>query len=293
MSKYSVPMSVLAVQLTAKCNLDCSFCVGANYMVQDDTTSTDQESRLKDVLAEKTDIRHIVWSGGEPLLALRRATSLSAIARELAPKAHQQFLSNGRKLKMSQVDVLNTFDQVTVSIDGFEKGERSLQGFIDEGAHEAMEALYALEKVDTWAVITSQQLWGARWHEDIMKLHNAIWHLGFTSVGIILDKKMEKPLFTDQVLNFVYGYKQIVENIHNLNKAYGTDLHLTIPGFFRHYECNSCSEAGDLEPNGTFSRHNDCDAIDDVGCSNFASVIGVENYKYINKFLRPNFKEGK
>lgn len=288
MTKHSVPMSVLAIHLTAKCNLDCSFCKGADYMVQADTSSSDQSRRLNEVLAEHTEVKHIVWSGGEPLLALRRATALAEEVREKAPQARQQFLTNGRKLKMSQVEALKTFDQVTVSIDGFARGERTLEGFVDEGVYEAFEAMHALDNIDTWAVVTSEQLWDGRWHEDIMKLHESFWHLGFKSVGLILDKKMEKPLFTDQVLNFVYGYKQIVEKVGELNEAYGTDAFLNLPGFFRHYKCNACSESGGLEPSGSFVRQEDCTPIEVPGCSNLASVIGLENYKYLNKFLRPN-----
>ena len=288
MTKHSVPMSVLAIHLTAKCNMACSFCKGADYMVQADTSQAEQAKQLKDVLSQHNHVKQIIWSGGEPLLALRRAMSLSEISREMAPDARQQFLTNGRKLKLSQVEKLKTFDQVTVSIDGYEKGERTIQGFLDENAFEAFEAMYALDNVDTWSVVTSQQLWDGRWYEDIIKLHNSIFHLGFKTMGLILDKFMEKPLFTDQVLNFVYGYKQIKENIHRLNDMYGTNVYLNLPGFFRHYHCNACSEGGEIEPNGGFVRTSDCTAIKDAGCSNLASVIGVENYKYINKFLRPN-----
>tara|TARA_Y100001956_G_scaffold11440_4_gene10404 strand:- start:11910 stop:12785 length:876 start_codon:yes stop_codon:yes gene_type:complete len=288
MTKHSVPMSVLAIHLTAKCNMDCSFCKGADYMVQTDTSQSEQSERMNEVLANHEQVKHIVWSGGEPLLALRRAMALAEEARELAPNARQQFLTNGRKLKLNQVEKLKTFDQVTVSIDGYEKGERTIQGFLDEGVFEAFETMYALDNIDTWSVVTSQQLWDGRWYEDIIKLHNSIFHLGFKSIGLILDKFMEKPLFTDQLLNFVYGYKQINENMHRLNKEYGTEVFLNLPGFFRHYHCNACSESGEIEPNGGFVRSTDCTPIEDAGCSNLASVIGVENYKYINKFLRPN-----
>lgn len=280
-------MTVLDIAPTAKCNMDCSFCKGAVYMQRSDTSTDVQMETMVNAIKEHHEIQNFVWGGGEPLLALKRVKELVEVAREMKPDASHQFLTNGRKLRLKHVDYLQTFNRVTVSIDGYEKGERTLVGFLEENAYEAFEAMAKLDNMDTWSVVTNKQFWNPRWHEDIIKLHNAIHHLGFATVGILFDKCMEEELFTDQVLNFTYGYKRIRENIEELNRKHGTNTTINVPNFFNHYACNNCSEMGRVEPDGNFDRDTNCEWIVETGCNFLAGKMGKAAYNYINRFLRP------
>lgn len=280
-------MTVLDIAPTVKCNMDCSFCKGSVYMQRNDAAAEVQSDTMVKAIEEHKEIKNFVWGGGEPLLALKRVKEMVALARELKPDAAHQFLTNGRKLRLTHVDYLKSFERVTVSIDGYEQGERTLMGFVDDGAYEALEAIAALDNIDTWSVVTNKQFWNPRWHEDIIKLHNAIHHLGFKSFGILFDKRMEEELFTDQVLNFTFGYKQIRDNVERLNKLHCSHTVLHVPNFFTHYACNNCSELGRVEPDGNFKRDENVEWVVDVGCNMLAARMGKAAYNYINRFLKP------
>lgn len=283
--------NILQVATTAKCNLDCSFCKGAVYMDQKDLPREKALTSLSNTLIENPQVDVCIWQGGEPLLApIRLEAMLNTVKKERADMTHILF-TNGRKLRLKNIELLKEFKSISISIDGYASGERTLEGFIDDGDLEALEVVHKLDNVRTLAVVTSKQLWNPRWYEDIVKLHTKTAYLGFTGFEIILDKLMEKPLFTDQVLNFTYGWKRLQENIERINNTHKSNVILDMPRFFRGYNCTNCSEAAYLEPDGTLNPEEDCGrntSSDFDGCNMLSEVIGADAYKYLLKFLFPN-----
>ena len=276
--------SILQLMATGKCNMSCSFCKHADYMLSKDATIETMMDETKRLVQNTPNLKSVVWGGGEPTLALPKLKRLYTMIKEQKPELSNHLLSNGRKLKLKDVDYINeSFNKTTVSIDGYDKGERRLMGFVESNSYEAFETMAKINELHVWSVMTSQQLWDPRWYEDIIKLHNGIVHLGIRTFGLLFDKLMEKPLFTDQVINFTYGYMQIRENMARLQAEY--DSVLTMPSFFDSYNCTKCTEAVLIDHEAVTHTSVDVQQVTDSGCNKLAKTIGVENYNYINRFL--------
>ncbi|AWN09169.2 putative radical SAM superfamily protein 2 [Salmonella phage SPAsTU] len=280
---YDKP-SILSVVTTSKCNLDCSFCGGAYYMDREDTSREFQRSQIMEQLELNPGIQEIHWTGGEPLLAQRKIEDFFFELKESHPHLKHQMYTNGLKMRKSHLPMLKQFDVIFVSIDGYTKSERPFMNFINGGNHEALETLYELDNYYSWGVMTRDQLGDKRWYEDFIELHRALYHYRPGGVSLLFDAMMPKPLSPDHVMNFMYGYWKILDNIERLNMQNDTECGLAISKMFD-TECNICSEVLWLNADGAIEQNQNAPEIVSVGCNRLARSIGVEAYNYINRVI--------
>lgn len=283
--KNPTPNSVNIV-LTNKCDMSCSFCGAASYMQRDDVPLKKQKEAMVEYIEKNPAVDEIMWTGGEPLLAYRRLVELSDEMLVKQPDAHQYLYTNGHKLRLDKLEFLKRFKRVVISIDGYSVGERTIQAFIDDNEFEAFETIGAMSNTSTWAVVTREQLGNGRWYEDIIKLHNAIHHLGFSGMTMVLDYNMPKILSPDHCLNLIYGYKRVMENMRRLNNLNGFDTAWKIEKFFTQ-ECNSCSDTVVFQPDTEEYPLPNAGMLVPGGCNMLAKVIGPDAYQYIWNFLFP------
>ncbi|ECD5042950.1 radical SAM protein [Salmonella enterica subsp. enterica serovar Braenderup] len=287
---YDKP-TVLSVVATSKCNLDCSFCGGAYYMNREDSPREFQRERILEALEANPTITEIQWTGGEPLLATRKIEAFVDELKVIRPELKHQLYTNGLKMRKSHLPLLKQFDNVYVSIDGFKSSERPFMRFIDEGCYEALETIYELENVQTWGVLTRDRLGDKRWHEDIIQLHSAIYHYGFRAMTLLLDAKMPKPLSPDHVMNFIYGYYQVQDNIERLNVVNGRECGFTVSKVFEE-GCNVCSESLWINADGGEHQLQNAPNVLESGCNQLAFSIGVEAYEYIRRVVMAGRNRG-
>jgi MoaA/NifB/PqqE/SkfB family radical SAM enzyme len=115
--------------ITRACNLRCVHCFVTAAEPQDDELSTDEARRLIRDLASLHPAR-VTFTGGEPLLRpdlLDVASEASALRRKGI--GYLKLTTNGTLVTAaSAADIARLFDQVNVSIDGFEDAHDSLRG---------------------------------------------------------------------------------------------------------------------------------------------------------------------
>ena len=280
---YNKP-TVLSVVATSKCNLDCSFCGGAYYMHREDSPREFQRERILKALSSNPTITEIQWTGGDPLLATRKIEAFVDELKTIRPELKHQMFTNGLKMRKSHLPLLKQFDAIYVSIDGFNLSERPFKRFIDDNCHEALEVIYSLNNVNTWAVVTRENLSNKRWHEDIIQLYTAIYHYGFRSMSLLLDKNMPKPLSPDHVMNFIYGYFRIQENIERLNSSNRSGCAFTLNALFDE-PCNTCSRCFRIESDGAQNQVKNVEIVTQHGCSDVARKVGLDAYDYIRRVV--------
>lgn len=254
-------------------------------MAKGDVSKTKHKEAMVDIIKENPLVEEFLWTGGEPLLAYSKLVDFVGQAREEVPSAKHLLYTNGRKLKLSQLEFLKTFDHITVSIDAFEGGERSLRAFIDEEAQEAFEVMNELEHVTVWGVLTREMVSKPRWFEDTLKLHSALHHLRLEAMTLTFDKLMPKALNQDHVLNFIYGYKRLEEQMLDLNSINGWNTVFRLEKFFDHMNCNACGQLKLVEPNGDIGHRANVEFLVESGCNKIASVIGADAYKWLHNYL--------
>lgn len=281
------PATTINVAVTAKCNLNCSFCAGEIHMVKGDTSRKTHEEAMMELLQDNPGVEEIIWTGGEPLLAYSKLKESVEALRAARPTAVHYLFTNGRKLRMHQLDFLKTFHRIVVSIDGYDGHDRSLLDFARSGDTEAFEVMAALDNVICWSVITRERIGDMRWHEDMLRMQNAVHHLGFIGMNYLFDNQMTKILSPDHVLNFLYGYDLLRSNLLTLNEMNRKETIIKIEKFFETAKCNKCSEIIVSEPNGDVHVPENVEIVVDVGCNKIANVIGVEAYNYIMRWLNP------
>lgn len=280
------PPTVLKVVTTGRCNLSCSFCHGDFYMADPDTSKEKHLDNLIKTIKENPQLEQVVWTGGEPMLATRRMAEFFDIVEELRPGIRHLLNTNGMKMKKAYLPLLKRFHQINVSIDGYRDSERPWMNWVTSKSQEAMECLYELDNINTWAVISRERLGNARWYEDMLELYENIYHYGFKNISILFDERMPKPLTPDHMLNFIYGYKRMGELMERLNCANDTYVRLNVEKTFNDIVCNKCSEAIIVEASGDVQQMvNTAVVTSEAGCNRLANIIGVEAYKYLLTYL--------
>jgi len=107
---YSLPIVILYV--TAGCNLKCVMCSYRDPLPNE--LSLDEIKLLADQLS-RLGLRHIVYSGGEPLTR-RDFPSICGIFQKLGVK--QSLLTNGLLLGKRYPELTSFFNEIIISIDG-------------------------------------------------------------------------------------------------------------------------------------------------------------------------------
>ena len=260
-------------------------------MNREDSPREFQRERILEALEANPTITEIQWTGGEPLLATRKIEAFVDELKVIRPELKHQLYTNGLKMRKTHLPLLKQFDNVYVSIDGFESSERPFKRFINDRSHEALEAIYELNNVHTWAVLTRDRLADKRWHEDIIQLHNAIYHYGFRTMTLLLDAKMPKPLSPDHVMNFIYGYFRIQENIERLNVSNARECGFIVSKVFDN-GCNICSESLWINADGGEHQLKNAPNVLESGCNQLAFSIGVEAYEYIRRVVMADRNRG-
>lgn len=112
-----VPLKLLVMSLTGRCNLACRYC----YASAQDTGTMDWETcrRAIDLAAAPGESFVLQLSGGEPLLALPLIRKLTSYVREREISARLQIQTNGTLLTEEAADFLAaTKFGIGVSLDG-------------------------------------------------------------------------------------------------------------------------------------------------------------------------------
>jgi len=275
----------LSIVTTSKCNLSCSFCGGAGYMDIKDSGRDIQKEKLFALLEQYPTIRQINWTGGEPLLAFPKIREFLAEVKERYPHLQHEMYTNALRLTLEQLPVLAQFDRIFVSFDGYAETERPLLRVAEERRFEVFEVLHALDNVQLWSVVTREQLGNKYWYLDVLKLHEAMYHYKLQGFRLMFDNFMPKPLSPDHVMNFMYGYNRMHEQLMNLNRINRHHIALSVNKFFTHH-CDACSDLVWLKSDATFGQsENAVDALDS-GCNRLAEVIGLDAYRYINRVIQ-------
>ncbi len=107
---HTLPIAIL--YLTEGCNLKCVMCSYREAFAEELTI--DEIKKLADEL-EQFGLRHIVYSGGEPLL---RKDIVQICEIFCSKKIKQTLLSNGLLLHKRSDEIKNIFDEIIISIDG-------------------------------------------------------------------------------------------------------------------------------------------------------------------------------
>ncbi|MBI4417614.1 MAG: radical SAM protein [Ignavibacteriales bacterium] len=105
-------LPVVILYVTAACNLRCVTCSYRDPLPQELTL---EEYRDLARQLEELGLRHIVYSGGEPLVR-RDFPEICRIFEDLGVR--QSLLTNGLLLEKRARDVVGFFDEIIVSIDG-------------------------------------------------------------------------------------------------------------------------------------------------------------------------------
>lgn len=276
--KYGAPVR-LSISLTSKCNLNCSFCGGAEYMKREDDYAALCES-VTEVLRTTPTITSVRWIGGEPLLRVRRMEELFNKIKQSYPKIVHELTTNGTLINFKNLPLLRSMDTISLSLDGYEKSERPLLRMAKRGNWEFFRVLRELTNVRTWNVVTRDQLADPRWFEDIVKLHKALSPLKLKSFSMLLDGEMEKPLSPDHVLNLVYGYRKIVDNCDTISKQTDRPTSYKISKLFNE-SCNYCSANIWVYSDGHIQQDANQDIVVERGCQKLAKAIGLPAYNYL------------
>jgi sulfatase maturation enzyme AslB (radical SAM superfamily) len=256
-------------------------------MVKGDVSRKTHEEAMMELLKKNPEVEEIIWTGGEPLLAYKKLVESVEMMREERPSATHYLFTNGRKLRLEQVDFLKTFHRVVVSIDGYDNMERSLLDFARSGDNEAFEVMAQLDNVICWSVLTRERIGNMRWHEDMLKMQDAIHHLGFIGMNYLFDNQMTKILSPDHVLNFIYGFDLLRDNMRKLNRMNKRETIIKLEKFFDADVCNACSEIIVSQPNGDVQIPENVPIVVDRGCNKIANAIGAPAYEYIMNWMNP------
>ncbi|WKD60977.1 Cyclic pyranopterin monophosphate synthase [Corynebacterium ciconiae DSM 44920] len=118
----------LRVSLTDKCNLRCTYCMpaeGLNWLAQEKTLSDEEVCRLLRIAVERLGIRHLRFTGGEPLLR-RSLPEIIAFASSLrtdegrAPRT--ALTTNGLGLDKRAAELVDAgLDRVNISLDSLDR----------------------------------------------------------------------------------------------------------------------------------------------------------------------------
>lgn len=283
--------SILRVMITNRCNMTCSFCSAERYMFTDGEPTRDgdteaQTQQMVEVLASTPSITNIVWAGGEPLINWNRISGMLAAAQAVRPDVTHELVTNGHYIKLDRVDVLQQFQKITVSFDGYKQSERPLWDLVKNNRLEPLEAMRQLKNLYFRSVITRDQLANPRWYEDLIELHEICFAINPHGITLIFDTGMTKPLSPDHVLNFIYGWKQLKWNIAKMNATKpGSSVFIGMEKIFTFENCNRCSESLMLKTDGELEYKNNAKVVTDSGCNHLAPVIGLAAYDYLKKFL--------
>jgi hypothetical protein len=115
------PVDALELMLTLRCNLACTYCLRHE---PDEEMSADLAARALDLLFSKPAARKdLTFTGGEPLLRLKRVKALAASARRRARRSGTRLrlnvLTNGAALTAEALDFLDADDvRVVVTAGG-------------------------------------------------------------------------------------------------------------------------------------------------------------------------------
>ncbi|ANZ48194.1 radical SAM domain-containing protein [Erwinia phage vB_EamM_Asesino] len=280
----SAPME-LSIVTTSKCNLDCSFCGGVGYMDVKDSARDVQREKLFETLEAHPTIQQINWTGGEPLLAINKIQDFMAELKERYPHLQHEMYTNGLRLTPAQLPVLKQMDRIFVSFDGYAESERPLLRIAEERRYDAFEVFDALDNITLWSVITRAQLAPKHWFLDLLKLHEALYHYKFNGYRVMFDNFMPKPLNQDLVMNFMYGYNKMHDQLTELNNLNGFHQTLSINKFFSQH-CDDCSNLVWVKSDATFDQSDNALDVLSSGCNRLAEVIGYDAYQYINRVVQ-------
>ena len=278
----------MVVNVTSKCNLDCHFCLGSEYMEKRDTNVEGLLKSIAEGLKDNPELETVIWSGGEALLAPKKLWAAVEQVRETNPDCKQHLMTNGLSLRLEDLEALKQFDRVYVSIDGFENGERSIRKITAKRSYECFEVMAGIENLFLRTVLTRDQVANYRWHEDIIAMMEATYHLRPVYHGLSFDIKMEKELSPDHIINFLMGYEAIIEKRDELEVRHGFKCEVKMEKFYDSEHSNEscdCSQGWVVDPDGEGHGWEAIATKLDRGCNLLARAIGQDAYVFIRNYL--------
>ncbi|KAB3523124.1 GTP 3',8-cyclase MoaA [Corynebacterium sp. zg254] len=118
----------LRVSLTDRCNLRCTYCMpeeGLDWMAQDTVLSNDEVIRLIRIAVEELGIRHVRFTGGEPLLRRGLEDIIAAthqLTTDLGQPVRTALTTNGLGLEKRAASLARAgLDRVNVSLDTIDR----------------------------------------------------------------------------------------------------------------------------------------------------------------------------
>lgn len=275
----------LTIVVTNKCDLKCTFCGGVSYMSEDESSLENRLSDIGKIIDANPELSYITWSGGEPLLKTKHLDAMIDLVKRRLPNATNSLYTNGLSLSKTDNSLLNKFDEIFISFDGFRKSERPLKAVVAGGDFSFFEKIGQLNsKLYVWSVMTREQLGDIDWFKDVADLHQALFNYNIQDFRLIFDNDMPKPLSTDHLLNFIAGYEQLVEGLGKMSWTSGTIKKLYVNKFFKKY-CDECMSHVQLSTSGKVFQRETPEAFLDEGCVFLSKAIGPDAYTYINNYL--------
>lgn len=123
----AIGLDTVYLHVTRACNLRCTYCYFSAGKAMEDELSTDELIRvLKDV--NRLNPRRVVFTGGEPLLR-GDVTTLAEAFKETGSGARLCLSTNGTLVdEVNARHLVELFEEVRVSVDGFEEVNDGLRG---------------------------------------------------------------------------------------------------------------------------------------------------------------------
>lgn len=269
----------LLISVTDKCNYQCSFCSASQEMSLRQTGLPEIQASLHKLREEVSDLGIVTYSGGEPLLAPSKLSSIIDTVDSLWGGQKNRLVTNGRYLSKTPKDLLDRFSTIIVGIDGYALSERPLSRFLEAGDYSFFErcAEY-IDVVEFRQVVGRSQLTRLDWEDDVRRLHLALANLGRRVLfHITLDSYLTTPLSDYETDNFIRGFRELL--------APATSVDITLDRVFGETLCDCRSQhvvshTGDSRTASTLSSKLP------YGCALLSNSIGPKSYERILNMIR-------
>lgn len=277
--------SILRLYLTSKCNMRCSFCSATASRQTKDKEKKEMSDNIKMAL-ENVDPDSILWFGGEPLLKYPFMVDEVEKVKKRSPEKDHTVISNGHLLTPEMVPFLENEVEFIVSIDGYEKGERTLVDFVKKKRWPALTALAKFKKKPVCnVVITYEQLNDIGWYLDLKKLMLASSGNFFRQFRLIVDSNNSKELSTQQVMNLTFGYKTLKREMDDIGM-----FSFILTEFMIGDKCTKCTGHDELRSDGVVysavELRGDLEIVSlKHGCHKVARRFGEEQFKVLSSIL--------
>ena len=269
----------ILISVTDKCNYQCSFCSASQEMAQRSTGLDETLRVLRELREDVKELGVVTYSGGEPLLAPSKLSSILDEVDSLWGSQANRLVTNGRYLSKTPKELLDRFDLILVGLDGYALSERPLSRFLEARDYGFFErcAEY-IDVVEFRHVVSRAQLRRLDWAHDIRRLHLALSSLGRRVLfHVTLDSYLTEPLSVYETDNFIKGFEEL------LTPTPGVDI--TLDRVFGDSLC-VCSKQHVVSHSGDGKVLPLIEPPLPYGCALLARSIGAPSYERILNMVK-------